>query len=80
MNFFKARTTRHSRHLSLIAVLRSGGRIVAKSVKMQPTGSCENEDLKKERRYCSFDRSEITHLIDGSPKKTQQRRQLGIVS
>ncbi|KAG7200556.1 hypothetical protein KM043_001117 [Ampulex compressa] len=34
-----------------------------------------NEDLKRERERCSFDPSELTHLLDGGPEKTLQRHE-----
>lgn len=37
----------------------------------------ENPDLKKERQNCSFDKEEITNLLDGGREKTIERRQLG---
>jgi hypothetical protein len=37
----------------------------------------ENLDLKRERSRCSFDKEEITNLIDGGKEKTQERRDLG---
>ncbi|XP_046436827.1 probable peroxisomal acyl-coenzyme A oxidase 1 [Daphnia pulex] len=36
----------------------------------------ENLDLKRERSRCSFDKEEITNLIDGGKEKTQERRDL----
>ena len=37
----------------------------------------ENPDLKRERATCSFDRLEITNLLDGGPDKTKDRIELG---
>lgn len=37
----------------------------------------ENPDLKKERANCSFNKEEITHLIDGGREKTEERKELG---
>ena len=39
----------------------------------------ENPDLKKERQSCSFNKEELTNLIDGGPNQTNDRRQLGIM-
>jgi len=36
----------------------------------------ENPDLKRERATCSFDRLEITNLLDGGPDKTKDRIEL----
>jgi hypothetical protein len=42
------------------------------------TGSIKyNEDLERERRKCSFDPLELTHLLDGSPEKTRERKERG---
>jgi acyl-CoA oxidase len=37
----------------------------------------ENPDLKRERVNCDFDKLEITHLIDGGPEKTRERKEIG---
>ena len=37
----------------------------------------ENVDLKRERSHCSFDKEEITNLIDGGKEKTKERRDIG---
>lgn len=37
----------------------------------------ENPDLKKERENCSFNKEELTNLIDGGKEKTTERRELG---
>ncbi|XP_011505527.1 PREDICTED: probable peroxisomal acyl-coenzyme A oxidase 1 [Ceratosolen solmsi marchali] len=34
-----------------------------------------NEDLEQERQRCSFEPLELTHLLDGTPEKTMQRRE-----
>ncbi|CAG9759255.1 unnamed protein product [Ceutorhynchus assimilis] len=34
-----------------------------------------NPDLAKERKKCSFNTSELTHLLDGGPRKTQERKE-----
>ncbi|KAF5284747.1 hypothetical protein FQA39_LY04472 [Lamprigera yunnana] len=34
-----------------------------------------NPDLLREREKCSFDTLELTHLLDGGPKKTLERRE-----
>ena len=39
----------------------------------------ENFDLKRERSQCSFDKEEITNLIDGGKEKTKERRDLGMI-
>ena len=44
---------------------------------MAATGAYENPDLKRERANCSFNKEEITHLIDGGPEKTKERKELG---
>ena len=41
--------------------------------------SKENKDLQRERQRCSFDPSELTHLLDGSAEKTEKRRERGII-
>ncbi len=33
-------------------------------------------DLERERQTCPFSQEEITHLIDGGPQKTKERRAL----
>ena len=35
-----------------------------------------NHDLALERLSCPFDKEEVTHLLDGGPDKTQQRRKI----
>lgn len=37
----------------------------------------ENPDLKRERSRCSFNKDEITHLVDGGADRTKLRRQIG---
>jgi len=37
----------------------------------------ENADLKRERQTCSFDKEEMTNIIDGGADKTAERRELG---
>lgn len=34
-------------------------------------------DLENERKNCSFDKEELTNIIDGGVEKTQFRRRLG---
>lgn len=34
-----------------------------------------NKDLLRERERCTFDPIELTHLLDGGPEKTRQRRE-----
>lgn len=34
-----------------------------------------NEDLERERKKCSFNPLELTHLIDGGPEKTKERKE-----
>ncbi|XP_034179560.1 acyl-coenzyme A oxidase 1 [Osmia lignaria lignaria] len=34
-----------------------------------------NKDLQRERSQCTFNPIELTHLLDGSPEKTKQRRE-----
>ncbi|KDR23594.1 probable peroxisomal acyl-coenzyme A oxidase 1 isoform X1 [Zootermopsis nevadensis] len=34
-----------------------------------------NEDIERERKKCSFDPLELTHLLDGSPEKTRERKE-----
>lgn len=36
-----------------------------------------NKDLQREREKCTFDPQELTHWLDGSAKKTFQRRETG---
>ena len=36
-----------------------------------------NPDLLKERKRCTFDPLELTHLIDGGKEKTEDRRTRG---
>jgi hypothetical protein len=36
-----------------------------------------NNDLRQERQRCSFEPLELTHLLDGTPEKTAQRRERG---
>ncbi|RZF45952.1 hypothetical protein LSTR_LSTR008329 [Laodelphax striatellus] len=35
-----------------------------------------NEDLDKERKKCTFNTTELTHLIEGGEEKTKERREL----
>lgn len=42
-----------------------------------PTGNNVNEDLIRERRKCTFDIQELTHIIDGGAKKTSERKEIG---
>lgn len=37
----------------------------------------ENPDFKKERQYCSFNKEEVTNLIDGDQEQTKNRREFG---
>ena len=39
----------------------------------------ENADLKRERQSCSFNKEEITNLLDGGADKTIERRELGML-
>ncbi|XP_076175470.1 acyl-coenzyme A oxidase 1 [Ptiloglossa arizonensis] len=41
---------------------------------MQQEKITVNKDLQHERERCTFNPIELTHLLDGSPEKTQQRR------
>ncbi|XP_076631594.1 acyl-coenzyme A oxidase 1 [Colletes latitarsis] len=41
---------------------------------MQRDKMTVNKDLQRERERCTFSPMELTHLLDGSPEKTQQRR------
>lgn len=36
-----------------------------------------NEDIERERKKCSFDPLELTHLLDGGPEKTRERKERG---
>lgn len=36
-----------------------------------------NEDLVRERKKCTFDISELTHLIDGGEQNTLERKEIG---
>jgi hypothetical protein len=36
-----------------------------------------NEDIERERKTCSFDPLELTHLLDGGPEKTRERKERG---
>ena len=38
-----------------------------------------HKDLQYERNRCTFDPVEVTYFLDGSPEKTKQRRDQGIV-
>lgn len=38
-----------------------------------------HKDLQYERNRCTFDPVEVTYFLDGSPEKTKQRRDRGIV-
>jgi len=45
---------------------------------LKKTGNIKcNEDLERERRKCSFDPLELTHLLDGSSEKTRERKERG---
>lgn len=44
---------------------------------MQQEKITVNKDLQHERERCTFNPIELTHLLDGSPEKTQQRRKRG---
>lgn len=37
-----------------------------------------NPDLIAERKKCTFDPTELTHLLDGGREKTEERRSRGI--
>lgn len=37
-----------------------------------------NPDLVKERSKCTFNPTELTHLLDGGAKKTEERRSRGL--
>lgn len=37
-----------------------------------------NPDLLKERRKCTFDTQELTHLLDGGADKTEERKSRGL--
>ena len=39
--------------------------------------SVVNKDLQRERQKCTFNPTELTNLLDGSPEKTAQRRERG---
>lgn len=36
-----------------------------------------NKDLLRERQSCTFNVLELTHLWDGGPEKTKERKELG---
>jgi hypothetical protein len=36
-----------------------------------------NEDIERERKKCSFDPFELTHLLDGGPEKTKEKKERG---
>ena len=44
--------------------------------KKEETAKC-NPDLERERKKCSFDPMELTHLLDGGPEKTEERKERG---
>jgi hypothetical protein len=45
---------------------------------LKKTGNIKcNEDLERERKKCSFDPLELTHLLDGSLVKTRERKERG---
>lgn len=37
-----------------------------------------NPDLLKERKKCTFDVQELTHLLDGGAEKTSERKSRGL--
>jgi len=37
-----------------------------------------NDDLRKERTTCTFNKEELTNFIDGGAENTDKRRKLGI--
>jgi len=37
-----------------------------------------NEDLKKEREKCIFNKEELTNFLDNGVENTEKRRRLGI--
>lgn len=47
------------------------------SVSAAAAAAYENADLKKERQTCSFDKEEMTNILDGGADKTAERRELG---
>lgn len=36
-----------------------------------------NPDLEHERKKCTFNTVELTHLLDGGPEKTAERKERG---
>lgn len=36
-----------------------------------------NPDLERERKKCTFNTQELTHLLDGGPEKTAERKERG---
>lgn len=36
-----------------------------------------NDDITRERKKCTFNTTELTHCLDGSPEKTKERKELG---
>lgn len=44
---------------------------------MDSTKKTINPDLLKERQKCTFRVLELTHLLDGGPDKTEDRKQRG---
>lgn len=46
---------------------------------MKQQRAAVHKDLQYERNRCTFDPVEVTYFLDGSPEKTKQRREQGIV-
>ena len=60
----------------MAAGAQSAGMTATESAWKMP-GESMNEELRRERQRCSFDPLELTHLLDGSPDRTAQRRERG---
>lgn len=44
---------------------------------MNSKRSVVNSDLESERKKCTFNIQELTHLLDGGPEKTAERKSRG---
>lgn len=44
-----------------------------------PTKIKVSPDLERERKKCTFNTQELTHLLDGGPEKTAERKERGTV-
>lgn len=44
-----------------------------------PAKSNVNPDLERERKKCTFNTKELTHLLDGGVEKTAERKERGTI-